>query len=417
MTHRLLILGSLTEFVHITRMAKERGIYTIVCDANHKGPAKPYADKAYNINVENIDEIAALCKKEHVDGIITSFSDRLFECMVQIASKANLKCYLSPDKLCFYRNKIIMKNMFHHLNINTAKYTRLQRDFQNEELSGFHFPVVAKPLDKYGSRGILVLYSPNEIRRYFDYICETSSIKEILVEEYNDGYEFNMMSWIMDGTVNVISIADREKTPIDRDHVPISTRNVYPSRLMDSVYEEAKSILDKVITYTKQTDGALSMQFFWRPGEPIQVCEIAGRFFGYEHELVEYSGGLSIEQLLLDYVYDEKALKQTLKIHTPWFPRCSAVLYFHGRETDIADQRQAELMANADDIANAILFYREGEHITSQNPRPYVARYYICGASRNDVDMRTKEIFNTITIKNSNKEEVLYRNKIPKYPC
>lgn len=32
------------------------------------------------------------------------------------------------------------------------------------------------------------------------------------MEEYNEGYEFNMMSWVLDGTVHVISIADREKT-------------------------------------------------------------------------------------------------------------------------------------------------------------------------------------------------------------
>lgn len=34
---------------------------------------------------------------------------------------------------------------------------------------------------------------------------------EILVEEYNDGYEFNMMTWVRNGKVHVISIADREK--------------------------------------------------------------------------------------------------------------------------------------------------------------------------------------------------------------
>ena len=56
MRHRLLILGSLTEFVLITRMAKERGIFTVVCDANENGPAKAIADRAYHINVEKTDD-------------------------------------------------------------------------------------------------------------------------------------------------------------------------------------------------------------------------------------------------------------------------------------------------------------------------------------------------------------------------
>lgn len=40
--------------------------------------------------VTDTDAIAELCKKERVDGIITSFSDLLMECMVKIAAKADL---------------------------------------------------------------------------------------------------------------------------------------------------------------------------------------------------------------------------------------------------------------------------------------------------------------------------------------
>lgn len=417
MRHRLLILGSLTEFVLITRMAKERGIFTVVCDANENGPAKAIADRAYHINVEKTDEIADICKREKIDGIITSFSDRLFECMVQIAAKAELKCYLTPDKLDYYRNKIIMKDMLTQLKISTPSYRSLRPDFRIQDLEDIQFPVVAKPVDKYGSRGIFVLNHPEEIPRYFHEICKTSEIKEILIEEYNPGYEFNMMSWVLDGKVHVISIADREKTEISPGRIPISTRNVYPSRLMEDVYAEASSILQKVVSYTQQKEGALSMQFFWKPGEPVQVCEIAGRFFGYEHELVEYSSGLSIEKLLLDYVYDETSLRRDLSAHSPWFSRCSAVLYFHGRETDIMDESEAVSLSKEEDIENSILFYKEGERISSEPPRPYVARYYLTGDTREAVDKRTKEIFHKMTIKNTAGEEVLYRNRVPKYPA
>ncbi|MFQ7550753.1 MAG: ATP-grasp domain-containing protein [Blautia marasmi] len=118
---------------------------------------------------------------------------------------------LFPEKLDYYRNKDIMKQMFHQLSIPTAKYVRLSSSFPDYLLDNIEFPVVVKPIDKYGSRGILVLYSIEEIRKYFDFICATSEIKEILVEEYNEGYEFNMMSWVLDGKIHVISIADREK--------------------------------------------------------------------------------------------------------------------------------------------------------------------------------------------------------------
>ncbi len=103
---RLLILGSLREFVQLIQTAKSRGIYTIVCDGYPDSVGKKIADKSYDIDVGDTDRIVSICQLERVDGIITSFSDYLFECMVKIANKAGLKCYFSPEKLDYYRTEI-----------------------------------------------------------------------------------------------------------------------------------------------------------------------------------------------------------------------------------------------------------------------------------------------------------------------
>ena len=86
MQHRLLILGSMGEFVQLVKKSKERGYYTIVCDNYPDGPARTFADEDYVIPVTATEEIAQLCKEKTVDGIITSFSDLLLECMVKIAA-------------------------------------------------------------------------------------------------------------------------------------------------------------------------------------------------------------------------------------------------------------------------------------------------------------------------------------------
>ena len=88
--HRLVILGSMDEFVDLVECAKKRGIYTIVCDGYEDGPAKAHADKAYLEDVRHTDAIAEICRKEQADGIIASFSDLLAECMIDIADAAGL---------------------------------------------------------------------------------------------------------------------------------------------------------------------------------------------------------------------------------------------------------------------------------------------------------------------------------------
>lgn len=411
--HKLVILGSLGEFVQLIQMAKKRNIYTIVCDGYAGSIGKTFADKAYDIPAGDTDAIAAMCRMEQADGIITSFSDYLFECMVKIAEKANLKCYFTTDQLPYYRDKTKMKAMLSLLGIRTPAYRSVKKNFPDSALEGLHFPVVVKPIDKYGSRGVEVLRSINEIRERFDYTCATSEQKEILVEEYHDGYEFNMMTWVLHGKVHIISIADREKTPIGGREIPISSRNIYPSKHIAAVYEEAKTILQKIADHIGQTDGALSMQFFWKPETGISVCEVAGRFFGYEHELVEYAGGMNLETLLLNYVYDEAALEKMLRSHSPFFPHTSAVLYFHGKPgMHVVHQETAQKLSETAGVVETWLFYRENEEITLHGANPYAARYYITGENREQIDTLTRFMFDHMSITDANGNEVLYHNQI-----
>ncbi|MCD8383594.1 MAG: ATP-grasp domain-containing protein [Clostridiales bacterium] len=384
--YRLLILGSLGEFVQLIKMAKSRGIYTIACDNNEDAPGKLCADAAWKMDPADTEAVAECCRREQVDGIITSFSDFLFECMVQIADRAGLKCYFSTDKLPLYRNKVLMKEMFRRLEIGYPRSVCLEKDYGEEALAELRFPVVAKPVDRYGSRGVCVLDRPEQIRERFDEICDTSPDKRVLVEEYHDGMEFNAMSWVLHGQVQIISIADREKQWVGQGEIPVGARNVYPSRHLAQVETEAREILQKVAEYTGQESGPLCMQFFWRPGEAIQVGEVAGRFFGYEHELVAHAGGLSIEKLLLDYVCDEAAIDETFRTYTPAFPRVSAVLYFHGIVGKrIAHMEEAHRLSRLSGVVMSEFFYEEGETIEAFS-RPYVARYYLVGDSLEAVD-------------------------------
>ena len=289
MKHKVLILGTLGEFTELVRKAKKRDYEVVVCDGYPDGIARKYADKDYTIPVTDIDSIAQMCREEKIDGIITSFSDLLLECMVKIAAKAGLPCYLKPEQLSWYRDKSACREVLDKLGLPTPGFRKVPVDLlkqgSEEEIqksvSGLQYPLISKPLDKYGSRGIFIIHDQGEIVTKALQTAEYTNCQEILIEEYNDGFEFNMMTWVMDGEVNVISIADREKTEVEEGMLPISTRNVYPSRFLSELEKNATDVLQRYIRHTGQMEGALSMQFFWKPDKGIQVCEIAGRFFGY----------------------------------------------------------------------------------------------------------------------------------------
>lgn len=421
MPHRILILGSMGEFVQLVQKAKSRGYYTIVCDGYPDGPARKFADENYIIPVTEISRIARLCTDKKIDGIITSFSDLLLECMVKIAHAANLPCYLKPEQLPWYRDKAATKELLNELHLPTPEFHPIPvselicGDTINTH--GLQYPLVTKPLDKYGSRGIYVVHNDQELQQAIQRTSTFTELDTILLEEYNEGYEFNLMSWVLEGKVHLISIADREKTEICYGEIPISTRNVYPSCLYESVVTDAQKLLQAFVAGTGQQDGALSMQFFWSPDKGIQVCEIAARFFGYEHELTDIVYDFNMEDLLLDSLYDRESLKKRLLTHHAEQPlRHGAVLYFQGKLKEISDLSIAKELAHHPAVVKPWIFYQPGENVIAHGPNPYVALYYICAESRKELDEITEYFFTTLHIADPEGEDVLWTNRIPQYP-
>ena len=381
MNHRLLILGTLGEFVQLVQKAKQKGYYTIVCDGYPNGEARAYADASYVLPVTDTDAIAELCKKEKIDGIITSFSDLLMECMVKIAAKADLPCYLKPEQLPWYRDKSVCRQTLSEFGLPTPGYVKIPVSLSGEPdkikqlVQNLSYPLISKPMDKYGSRGIYIIYDERELAEQVTRTAEFTDLEEVLVEEYNDGFEFNMMTWVNDGKVNVISIADREKTQPEADMLPISTRNAYPSRLFSYVYEPARDLLQSYIAHTGQMDGPLSMQFFWKPGKGIQVCG-----------------------------------------HDVFHPlHHGAVVYFHGKLRKIADQTKAYELAGNEAVAKPWIFYKTGEAVVEYGPNPYLALYYIGAESREKLDEITGYFFDEMSMTDPDGQEITYRNQIPDY--
>jgi len=395
-----MVVGSLGEFVELVRLAKERGIYTIVCDGYADGPAKKIADKAYTIDVRNTDEIAAVCREEAVDGIIGSFSDLLFEEITKIAAKANLRWYAKPERIPYYREKSQTKALLKQLGVHVPKNRLLGPDFPDSDLDGFIFPLVIKPVNGYGSKGIYVVHSVQEIRDRFQEVASRSSgvMEEIQVEEYSHGREYNMMTWLSDGKVYPLSIADREKNPQAGSSLPLLNRVVYPAKAIHEIADEATAVLQKFAEANGQREGALSMQFFYNENG-VEVCEIAGRLFGYEHELVTHCCGMSVEKLLLDYVYDPAAVRETLQRHTPFFQKHCAGLYFVGEQgKKIADMSCCERLAQKPCVLEYQPFYQAGEVVDNYGPKPYLVRYYLGAESRASLDAATKEFYEQMRV-------------------
>ena len=191
------------------------------------------------------------------------------------------------------------------------------------------------------------------------------------------------------------------------------SRIVYPSRFAADVIDEASRYAQGIADYLGLLNSPLCIQFFWSPGEGVRVCEVAGRIFGYEHELLEYASGLAVEDLLLDLALGDDVASR-LSAHDPLaFSSCCCGVYFHTRGGEPVDLGTAHEVFEAVGAREWLVYYGEGEVMTEgRGGKPYVARAYLQASSREQLDEATRTVFASFSVKDAEGRQLVLPNEL-----
>lgn len=93
--------------------------------------------------------------------------------MVKIADKAGLPCYLKPEQLSWYRDKSACRDVLDKLGLPAPGFRKISVELLKQgseeeiqqSIANLQYPLISKPLDKYGSRGIFIIHHSDEVRK------------------------------------------------------------------------------------------------------------------------------------------------------------------------------------------------------------------------------------------------------------
>lgn len=407
---RLLILGSLDDLSILTKLAVSRGIYTVVADAN-EGIAKQYASKAYTVNLNNAKELDQIIRKERVDHILTSFSDILFELMVQASARNHLPCFCSEEKMYFLRDKTLMKKMFREIGIPFASAQKLESDQFGDEDITLAFPCVLKPTDGWGSKGLRIVHDIKELREHvFESMQLSGTGRGAMLESLNYGYELNVMSWVKDGKIFLVEFGDRETSGMTQDSLPHQSREIFPSFFYKELEGTVKDYLLKIADYCGIKEGPLSMQFFYENGE-ITVGEVCGRFFGYGQGIVPVISGLDPNELLLNMIYSPEDNNTILKKTERAFDHCSVALYILPKEGIIGDVGNVMSFKSE----NTVFFQSYVKPGVSTKFIPWIVWIYARFDTREEADAYTKNLYENLYVPDIEGNNLVTENWLVSY--
>ena len=190
----ILLLGGSAQQIVAIETAKRLGYFTVLCDYLSDNPGQYVADKFYLVSTTDKDAVLEVAKNENVDGVLAYASDPAAPTAAYVAEKLGLpgSPYKSVEILC---NKDRFRKFLSDNNFCTPKakgYTDLGNAIDDLKNNYFKYPVIVKPVDSSGSKGVSKIDSIDEENDKLDYAMSFSRSKKIIIEEFVEKFGYQI---------------------------------------------------------------------------------------------------------------------------------------------------------------------------------------------------------------------------------
>jgi biotin carboxylase len=284
---KLAIIGASYLQLPLVKKAKEMAIETH-CFAWPEGAVcKDIADYFYPISILDKEDILKKCKEIKIDGITTIATDMAVPTICFVAEKMNLISNSFVSSLTS-TNKSEMRNAFKKGNCSIPKFIEAIKSDVNIE--GFNFPVIVKPVDRSGSRGVTKVLFENQLPEAINYAINESFCKKAIIEEYIDGDEVSVETISYDGEHTILAITDKVTT--GAPHF-VELAHHQPSNLSKEIQDKIKIETIQCLKALNIYYGAGHSEFKITPNGEVFVIEVGARMGGdfIGSHLVELSTG------------------------------------------------------------------------------------------------------------------------------
>ena len=184
---KILLLGGSAQQLVAIRAAKSMGCYTVLCDYLPDNPGQYEADKYYPVSTTDVEAVCQVAQSEQVDGILAYASDPAALPAAIVAERLGLPA--NPARsveilgLKYRWRQFLQEQHFACPKVCAFPTGTPLADIKANAQS-LAFPVVVKPTDSSGSKGITVLHSWQNLAEAIANADAYSRNKILLVEEY-----------------------------------------------------------------------------------------------------------------------------------------------------------------------------------------------------------------------------------------
>ena len=292
----------------IIRRAKLKGLFTIGIDPCADAVCKDEVDAFEIVGGQDFEGTCAVVEKYGVDAIVTAATDKPLVMMARVAEKYGFPFY-SIETAQWSTDKYQMKQRFLEGGVPCARGRLIAKV---EEADDLYYPLIVKPRDNSGSRGVKLCRNKEELQEAMQEALQYSHLDTVLVEEYIEGQEYSIEGLHYEGKSEVIQFTEKTTTEFPYN---VELAHKQPANLTEEQKNDIRELVSKI---------AKCMHFENCPSHTelkinergIFIIETSPRLGGdyITSTLVPLSTGINMEDQLLNIALGGKVDTQTGRV-------------------------------------------------------------------------------------------------------
>ena len=293
---KILMLGGSLYQTYAIKEAKRLGYYVITCDYLPSNPGHRYADEYYNVSTTDKEAVLRLAESLGVDGVVAYASDPAAPTAAYVCERLGLPTspYRSVEILS---NKDLFRDFLQKHGFNCPKamgFATYEEAAAHRD--AFRLPVMVKPVDSSGSKGINKLTDWSQLRAFVDDALHYSRSKRFLIEEFivKKGHQISGDAFSVDGKLVFHCLGNEFYDPnCDKDFAPLG--ECWPFQMDRRYIDDLERQLQRLMTLLSMRSNAYNVEAIVGEDDKVYLLELGARSGGsLIPQVTEYATGVNM---------------------------------------------------------------------------------------------------------------------------
>ena len=331
---KLMLLGGIRYLLPVIKAAHKHNIHVITVDYIPDNIAHKYSDEFHNLSILDKDAVLQLAQELKIDGIMSFGVDPGVVTAAFVAEKMNLPFQCSYEAACILQDKSRFRQFLkeHNFNVPNAKgYICIEEALK--DIDYYHWPVIVKPVDSAGSKGVSRVDKPEELPVAVRYALSEAHNGHFIIEDFleKEGFSSDSDCFTVDGNFMFCSFSDqRFDEHAENPYTPAAYS--WPSTMPQWAQDELHSELQRLADLLQLRTGIYNIETrLCTNGKPY-IMELSPRGGGNRlSEMLRYITHTD----LIDNAVLNAVGEKIEEIQQPCYDGCLAEIILHSDKSGI----------------------------------------------------------------------------------